>query len=121
YRYLVNPITEGIPPASPEVLEWLVDLMDRLSSKEVDKVVTFEALGIPYATLLAQRRKKPLAIIRKRDFLSSESLLAKVPYASGFERGNYYIYGVEKGERILLVDDMVSTGGSLIPTIRALR
>ena len=47
-------------------------------------------------------------------------LTAKVPYASGFEQGTYFVYGVERGERVLLVDDMVSTGGSLIPTIKAL-
>jgi phosphoribosyl-AMP cyclohydrolase len=121
YRYLVNPITEGIPPPSPEITEWIVDMIDKVTSKNMDKVVTFEALGIPYATLLAQRRKKPLAIIRKRDFRAPADLLAKVPYASGFERGEYFVYGVKSGERILLLDDMVSTGGSLIPTIKALR
>ena len=121
YEYLVNPITEGIPPAPPEILDWIVGMMDGVSSERIDKVVTFEALGIPYATLLAQRRKKPLAIIRKRDFHSPGHLLAKVPYASGFERGNYFVYGLSKGDRIILVDDMVSTGGSLIPTVEALR
>jgi len=121
YRYLVNPVTEGIPPAPPELLEWIADVIDGIASTKVDKVVTFEALGIPYATLLAQRRKKPLAIIRKRDFGSPENLTAKVPYASGFETGTYFVYGVNKGERIILLDDMVSTGGSLIPTIKALR
>jgi phosphoribosyl-AMP cyclohydrolase/adenine/guanine phosphoribosyltransferase-like PRPP-binding protein len=121
YRYLVNPVTEGIPPAPPEVLEWLVEMLDRVASGDVDKVVTFESLGIPYATLLAQRRKKPLAIIRKRDFGHPESLTARVPYASGFERGTYFVYGVGRGEKVLLIDDMVSTGGSLIPTIKVLR
>jgi phosphoribosyl-AMP cyclohydrolase len=121
YYYLVNPITEGIPPTPPEVLEWIVDKLDVVAAKHADKIVTFEALGIPYATLLAQRRKKPLAIIRKRDFGAPEHLLAKVPYASGFERGHYFVYGLSKGETVILIDDMVSTGGSLIPTIEALK
>lgn len=121
YDYLVNPITEGIPAASPEVLEWIVGVLDRVAPKSVDKIVTFEALGVPYATLLAQRRKKPLVIIRKRDFHSQTHLFAKVPYASGFEKGNYFVYGVSRGDRVILVDDMVSTGGSLIPTIKAMR
>jgi phosphoribosyl-AMP cyclohydrolase/adenine/guanine phosphoribosyltransferase-like PRPP-binding protein len=119
YRYLVNPVTEGIPPPAPELVEWIVETLDRVATIHVDKVVTFEALGIPYATLLAQRRKKPLAIIRKRDF-GSENLTAKVPYASGFERGTYHVYGIERGERVIMLDDMVSTGGSLIPTIKTL-
>lgn len=121
YRYLVNPITEGIPPPSPEMLEWLVGMLDRLAPRKEDKVVTFEALGVPYATLLAQRRKKQLAIIRKRDFGSPQNLTVRVPYASGFERGNYFVYGLGPGDRVVLVDDMVSTGGSLVPTIGALK
>jgi adenine phosphoribosyltransferase len=48
-------------------------------------------------------------------------LLAKVPYASGFERGHYFVYGLSKGDSVILIDDMVSTGGSLIPTIEALK
>ncbi len=121
YDYVVNPITEGIPPAPPEVLEWVAGILDQVASKKADRIVTFESLGIPYATLLAQRRKKPLVIIRKRDFHSPQHLFARVPYASGFERGNYFVYGLAKGDRVLLLDDMVSTGGSLIPTIKALK
>lgn len=121
HRYAVNPVIEGIPPVRPEVLEWLVDTMDKVTSGGEDKVVTFEALGIPFATLLAQRRKKPLAIIRKRYLGSPENLLARIPYASDSERGTYYVYGVRRGERVILVDDMVSTGGALIPVIKALR
>ncbi len=121
YAYLVNPVTEGIPVSDPDVLAWLVRMIDRGTSGDVDKVVTFEALGIPYASLVSQLRKRPLAIIRKRNFHSPGHLLARVAYSSGFERGSYFIYGVSKGERVLLLDDMVSTGGSLVPTIRALR
>ncbi len=120
YPYLVNPITEGIPASDPEVLAWLVKVIDRVAPEEIDKIVTFEALGIPYASLLSQLRKKPLATIRKRDFHTPEQLLARVAYSSGFERGDYYIYGISKGDRILLLDDMVSTGGSLVPTIKAI-
>lgn len=120
YSYLVNQVTEGIPYLGPDVLSWIVDLLDRLASPQADKVVTFEALGIPYASALALLRGKPLVVIRKRDFGSKRHLLAKVGYSSGFERGEYFVYGVTKRDRILLVDDMVSTGGSLVPTVEAL-
>ncbi len=120
YEYLVNPITEGIPPPEPEVVEWIANILDRIASPKAEKIVTFEALGIPFAVLLAQRRKKPLVIIRKRNFYARQHIFARVPYASGFERGAYYIYGLARSDRVLLIDDMVSTGGSLIPILKIL-
>jgi len=120
YEYFVNPVNEGIPPAKPEVLEWIAAMVDRISSPKAEKIVTFEALGIPYAMMLAQRRKRTLVTIRKRNFYAPQHIFTRVPYASGFERGTYYIYNLSKGDRVLIMDDMVSTGGSLIPTLQSL-
>ena len=121
YRYLVNPLTEAVPPPSAEMMEWLAGVMERMAPSEVDKIVTFEALGIPYSLLLAQRRKLPLVIVRKRDFYAPEHQFAKVRYRSGFERGTYYVYDLSPGDRVLVIDDMVSTGGTLVPTLKELR
>ncbi len=120
YKYIVNPLTEAIPPPPADVMEWVVGMMDRMAPATVDRILTFEALGIPYSVLLAQRRKIPLAIVRKRDFYAPQHLFSKVRYRSGFERGTYYVYDLAKGDRVLVVDDMVSTGGTLVPTLQDL-
>ena len=119
YNYVVNPITDNIPPPSPEVVSWLARKIHEMTADDIDKVVVPEALGIPIASLVANLKKKPLAVIRKRWF-SDKGLLSVVEYASGYESGKYYIYGVEKGDRVLIVDDAISTGGTLIPIIKNL-
>lgn len=59
-----------------------------------------------------------MAVVRKR-WYPVEGVV--VDYASGYEAGKYHVYGVEKGERVLIVDDAVSTGGTLVATLEALR
>jgi len=120
YKYIINPITDNIPPPDPEVLSWIADQIHENTSNDIDKVLVPEALGIPIASLVAQLKNKPLAIVRKR-FFGERGLLDIVEYSSGYEKGEYYIYGVEKGESVLIIDDAISTGGTLTAIINALR
>jgi adenine phosphoribosyltransferase len=121
YRYIINPITENIPPPDPFWSEWIARRIHTQTSNGIDKVVTAEALGLPIAQLVASLKGKPLAVVRKRDFYAKSQLLAKARYASGFERGTYWVYGVSEGENVLIVDDAVSTGGTLVALISALQ
>ena len=119
YLYVVNPFTDNIPPPSPLLVSLVVDeMLEQVSGLEFDKVVVPEALGLPFGSVFAYRAGRPLAVIRKRRYgLPGE---IGVSYASGYEVGMYYIYGVERGEKVVLVDDAVSTGGTLVSTIKAL-
>lgn len=121
YRYIVNPLTENIPPPDPLWSEWVANMIHRQTDDDVDKVVTAESLGLPVAQLVASLKGKPLAVVRKRNFYDRSSLLAKARYASGFEHGTYWIYGVSAGDRVLVIDDAVSTGGTLASLISALQ
>jgi len=121
YRYIVNPLTENIPPPDPLWSEWIANMIHQHTGDNVDKVVTVESLGLPIAQLVASLKGKPLAVVRKRNFYDRPSLLAKARYASGFEHGTYWIYGVSSGNRVLIIDDAVSTGGTLAALISVLQ
>ena len=119
YSYVLNPITENVPPPSPRVMSFLADVMDGITRDDFDKVLVPESFGLPIATLVAERKGKPLAIIRKRN-LGAEPL-STADYASGYEKGTYYIYGVNEGESVLLIDDAISTGGTMEAVIKELQ
>jgi len=121
YRYIINPLTENIPPPDPLWSEWIANMIDQQTSDDIDEVVTAESLGLPIAQLVASLKGKPLAVVRKRSFYDKSNLLAKARYASGFEHGTYWIYGVSVGDKVLIVDDAVSTGGTLAALISALQ
>ncbi len=110
YEYVLNPITENVPPPSPRVMSFLANVIDSITTDDIDKVLVPETFGIPIATLIAERKGRPLAIIRKRDLGAPPAATAE--YYSGYEKGTYYIYGVNEGDSVLLIDDAISTGGT---------
>jgi len=119
YNYYVFPITDGVPALDRDVLWEVVDGILEIADTNVDRIVTMEAMGIPVATALTLRTGIPLTIIRKRSYgLENE---CEVAQETGYSKNAMFINGLEPGLRILLVDDIISTGGTLIAVVKALR
>ena len=76
-----------------------------------DRIVTMEAMGIPLATALSLDLNIPFTIIRKREYgLPGE---VSVEQVTGYSKSKMYINGLKKGDTVILVDDVLSTGGTL--------
>ena len=72
-----------------------------------DLVAGGETAGIPYAAFLAERLGLPMVYLRKQ--------------AKGFGRNRLIEGAWETGQRVLLVEDMMTDGGSKVHFIQALR
>lgn len=119
YNYFVNPISDGVPAMDPEILKELIDVAVKHIDLDVDKIVAIEAMGIHLATALSLATGLPFVIIRKREYgLEGEK---EVYQETGYGSSNLYINDLKAGEKILLIDDVVSTGGTLISVIGALK
>ena len=121
YEYIVHPITDGIPEIKPELLEEVVTEMEKHVAKmqPIDKIVTMEAMGIPLAAVLSVRMRIPFTIIRKREYgLPGE---VSVQQVTGYSKSTLFINGINKGDRIVIVDDVLSTGGTLKAVLRSLK
>ncbi len=78
-----------------------------LGPDAVDVVAGGETAGIPFAAWIAERMDLPMIYVRKK--------------AKGFGR-NARIEGVlESGQRVLLVEDLATDGGSKLSFVEALR
>jgi len=119
YNYFVHPVTDGIPEMKPEILREIVGIIKEKADLNIDKIVCIEAMGIHLATALSLETNIPFVVIRKREY----GLPGEVPVfqKTGYSEANLYINSIEKGERIILIDDVVSTGGTYVAVIKALQ
>lgn len=96
-------------------------LIDALAApyigKKIDKVIGIDARGFIFASALAYRLKTGLAIVRKKGKLPFKTVSKKysLEYASNIlEMHEDSILPVE---RVVLVDDVLATGGTMKATI----
>jgi len=120
YEYFVHPITDGIPLGRPEVLDEVLSELVRIGDwKRCDKIVTAESMGFPLAAGLAMRVHKPYVFVRKRAYgLPGEVSLKQT---TGYSKTDMFINNVHPGDRVVFVDDVISTGGTLVSIVKALR
>ena len=103
--YTDNRLTLSFPDVRQRLAEGFVSLARRAGG--ADAVSGTATAGIPHATLLADRLRLPLTYVRSS--------------AKGHGKGNRIEGRVEPGQRVLVVEDLVSTGGSVIEAVEALR
>lgn len=119
YDYIVHPITDGIPRVEPQILKEITDALVEIGNFDCDLIVTVEALGIPLATALSLRLGKPFNVVRKKMYgLPGEVNLSQV---TGYSKSTLFINGLRAGDRVVLVDDVISTGGTMWAIVEALK
>ena len=120
YEYFIHPITDGLPLGRPEVLDEVLSELARIGDwRRCDKIVTAESMGFPLAAGLSMRVRKPYVFIRKRRYgLPGEVSLQQT---TGYSKGDMFINGIGRGDRVVLVDDVISAGGTLLAIGKALR
>ncbi len=118
YNYVIHPITDGVPFIEPDLLNEVVEEIAK-EMPSCKRIVTMEAMGIPIATLLSAKTGVPFTIIRKRKYgLPGEK---EVMQKTGYSETKLYINGIEAGDEIVIVDDVLSTGGTLVAVVEALK
>ena len=94
-------------------------MVHKYADLDIDKIVAVEAMGIHLATALSLATDIPFVVIRKRQYgLEGET---EVYQKTGYGSSNLFINDLHAGEKILLIDDVVSTGGTLIALIKTLQ
>lgn len=119
YQYFVHPITDGIPAMDPRVLEEVLDRIFDMMPMDVDYLVGAEAMAIPLIVPLSLMTGIPYNVVRKRRYgLPGE---VSVRQTTGYSEKELFINGLRKGDRVIVMDDVVSTGGTLRAIVKALK
>ena len=119
YPYFIHPISDGIPRMEAEVLRATRDLIvSMVDSSQIDLIVSVEAMGLPLLAAVGEATGKPTVVIRKRSYGMEGEV--RVDVSTGYSSSTAYINDISSGERILVVDDVISTGGTLEPLLESL-
>ena len=119
YHYFVHPLTNGIPACDPRMIEDITDWMISVGNLNCDLILAPESMGIPYAVMLSAKTGIPYCIIRKISFGFEKEI--EITQRTGYSKSSMYIYGVTEGKRVAIVDDVISTAGTMNAIVSAVK
>ncbi|MDX1670990.1 MAG: orotate phosphoribosyltransferase [Balneolaceae bacterium] len=104
--YCDNRLTMRYPAIRDKITRQFLDFIND-HHPDVQVITGTATAGIPHAAWIADRLEKPLCYVRAR--------------AKAYGLGNQIEGGIQKGETTLVIEDLISTGGSAISVVEALQ
>ncbi len=99
---------------NPDAFSACLDLMDEAYSGEhIDGVAAIESRGFLFAAPFAVRRHLPLILLRKKGKLPGETYRISFTLEYGEDVLEVHRSDVRPGQKLLLIDDLIATGGTL--------
>ncbi len=107
--------------ADSESFQRAVDLIAyRYIDKKIDKIVGIEARGFIVGAALAYKLCKGVVLVRKKGKLPYKTIQATYELEYGTDTLEIHSDAVKKGENVLIVDDLLATGGTVKATVNML-
>ena len=89
------------------------ELLALLEGVEFDAIVGAESRGFIFGAPLAYELHKPLALVRKKGKLPCETISKEYSLEYGTATIEMHKDAISPGERVVIVDDLIATGGTL--------
>jgi adenine phosphoribosyltransferase len=98
----------------PKALKFTIDsIFDKVKDKNIDVVVGPEARGFLLGTPLAYLLEVGFVPIRKPGKLPAETIRYEYELEYGSDVLEIHSDAIKKGQRVLIVDDLLATGGTV--------
>lgn len=99
---------------TPEMIIDIIDAMnDLIKDIEIDVIVGAESRGFLFGLPLAMKMKKPFVLIRKPNKLPREVYSERFDLEYGSSNVELQKQDILPGQRVLVVDDLLATGGTV--------
>jgi adenine phosphoribosyltransferase len=106
----------------PEGLRLAVDgIVDRHRAGGIDLVVGIEARGFIFGTAVAYQLGLGFVPMRKPGKLPGETVGRDFDLEYGRDRIEMHVDAIKEGQKVLLVDDLIATGGTAEAAVELLR
>lgn len=119
YTYAILPLESR---ASPEYFDALIEGLKCMMDDEIKKanvILGIEAKAFVFTPLLARELGMDWVAVRKRDYRTEQIVIDQKKAYRGATK--LYCVGLERGDRPLIVEDMISSGGTVLATVEALK
>src|SRR5919107_712801 len=97
------------------------ELVQPWAGSKIDKVAGIEARGFILGGAVAHQVSAGLVPIRKKGKLPHQTVRIAYSLEYGIDEMEMHEDAVEKGERVILVDDLIATGGTAEAAVKLLR
>ena len=94
------------------------ELVNRYKNIQIDKVAGIESRGFVIGSPLALQLKLGFIPIRKNGKLPSEKVGLDYELEYGTDRLEMHTDAITEGDKVLLVDDLIATGGTAEAAVR---
>ncbi|MCQ2982431.1 MAG: adenine phosphoribosyltransferase [Treponemataceae bacterium] len=106
---------------NPQAFDLVLKTMEEYyTGSGIDAIAAVESRGFIFAAPLAQKLGIPLILIRKKGKLPGDTYSCKYDLEYGSAEIEVHKADVQKGQKILVVDDLIATGGTLEATKKLL-
>lgn len=107
--------------SDPKAFQEVIDIFARhFCESKIDKVVGIEARGFVFASALAYRLDAGFVPVRKKGKLPWKTVDVTYDLEYGTDTIAMHVDAVSPGERVLVVDDLLATGGTAAAALELL-
>lgn len=101
-----------------KALQYIVNyLAEQFKDQRIDYVAGIESRGFIFGTALALKLNAGFVLIRKPNKLPAETIKETYSLEYGTDTIEMHIDAVQAGDRVLIVDDLLATGGTAMAAV----
>ena len=118
-QFIINPLTEQIPATTSVLLHEACQELAMRVDKQTTKLLTEEDKGAILVAGVSIFTKLPFGMARW--YPSGIANQIKETLDSEYVTGELYLNGIQRGDKVTIIDDMISTGGTMVSMVRAVK
>ena len=93
-------------------------MMDNVKDIDFDVVIGLESRGFIFGAPIAYNLGKPFVLVRKKGKLPCETIEESYDLEYGSATVEIHTDSIKEGDRVLIVDDLIATGGTCEAAIK---
>ncbi|MBU0993758.1 MAG: adenine phosphoribosyltransferase [Proteobacteria bacterium] len=99
---------------NPQALREACDVFyERYKNMKIDKIVGIDARGFIFGAVLAYKLNVGFVPVRKKGKLPYKTISATYSLEYGEDTVEMHVDAINKGERVIIIDDLIATGGTM--------